>query len=130
MSGIDGSGEVGRHAADSDPSIPRRALIARSSCFALGAAVTWSAPTIRTTVLLAGAAGTPAPTRGTTVPAQSDAEAAIADPGATGGGTLPLTGVDPKPLLIAGGAAIAAGGALMAIVHDEELARGDDSFAE
>ncbi|MGH8976918.1 MAG: hypothetical protein ACRDV7_02495, partial [Acidimicrobiia bacterium] len=87
--------------------------------------VAWSAPSIRTTALLAGAPGTPAPTRRNIVPPESGAApaSAFADPGATG--TLPLTGIDPKPLLIAGGTAIAAGGALIAVVHDAEPTRGD-----
>jgi hypothetical protein len=122
--------------------MPRRALITRGSGVALGAAVVWSAPSVRTIALRAGAAGTPPPGRPTTQSASNSANGVVTDPGAStavgvvtdpgasdgvggGSGTLPLTGIDPRPLLMAGGTAIVAGGALVAIAHDAEPVRGE-----
>jgi len=47
-------------AADVGP-MSRRAFVRRSGTVGLGAAAVWSAPSIRTTVLGSGAAGTPSP---------------------------------------------------------------------
>ena len=112
--------------------IPRRALITRGSGFALGAAAVWSAPSVRTIALRAGATGTPPPGRPATHSASNSANGAVTDPevsdpagagSGAGSGTLPLTGIDPRPLLVAGGTAIAAGGALVAIARDVEPVR-------
>ena len=116
--------------------IARRDLITRGSGAALGAAVVWSAPSVRTIALRAGAAGTPPPGSPAAHSTSNSANGAATDPGASdavgassgsgsGSGTLPLTGIDPRPLLMAGGTAIVAGGALVAIAHDPEPARGD-----
>jgi hypothetical protein len=111
--------------------VTRRTLIRRSGTVALGAAAVWSAPSIRTSALNAESAGTPPPNPQVHSQSQTAGESATVPAGAStdtnrsSSGTLPLTGIDPKPLLITGGAAIAAGAALTAIVHDPEPSRGD-----
>jgi len=103
----------------------RRMLFRRGGTAALGAAVVWSAPNIRTIAMRADAAGTPPPSPGGNEVAKTSADPAAVAP-QTEGGSLPFTGTDPRPLLIAGGTAIAAGSAIIAIVKDPEPARGED----
>jgi hypothetical protein len=118
--------------------ISRRAFVRGSGGVSLGVAAVWSAPSIRTAAVALGAAGTPPPP---TNPPKSQVETTdtpvqIDFPGGEGtgtdgapdpgGGTLPITGIDPKPLLIAGGATIATGGALLAISQDPEPNRAED----
>jgi hypothetical protein len=97
------------------PSVTRRAFV-RGGGVALGAAVAWTVPDIRTMALAEGS-GTPAPAP----PAAAGAEAAAATSGASG--RLPVTGTDPTPLLLAGGGAVVAGAAMVAIAKDPEPAR-------
>ena len=65
----------------------RRAFVRRSGGAALGVAAVWSAPTIRSTALALGAAGTPPPEQQTlseTPPAEAAAGGDPADPGDPG----------------------------------------------
>ena len=100
-------------------------LFRRGGTAALGAAVVWSAPNIRTIAMRADAAGTPPPSP--PQPGGNEVANTSADPAAvapqTEGGSLPFTGTDPRPLLIAGGTAIAAGSAIIAVVKDPEPVR-------
>jgi LPXTG-motif cell wall-anchored protein len=96
------------------PSVTRRAFV-RGGGVALGAAVAWTVPDIRTMALAEGS-GTPAPAP----PAAEGAEAAAA---AGARGRLPATGTDPTPLLLAGGGAVVAGAALVSIAKDPDPAR-------
>ena len=124
----------GRHAVDG---YSRRAFVRRSGGAALGPAAVWSAPTIRSTALALGAAGTPPPEAGRTrrrlrpnhVAATGDpadpGDGDPTDPGAAATGRLPLTGTNPVPLIIAGGAAITGGAALLCVAQDPEPTRGE-----
>jgi hypothetical protein len=120
-----GCGAVGDTAAG----MTRRALLRHGSGVALGATVVWSVPSMRSTALAAQAAGTPPPVRPQqvtrSVPSTPAARTDPTNPAAVRSGTLPLTGTDPRPLLIAGGTAIAAGTAMLAIAQDREPARGE-----
>jgi hypothetical protein len=119
----------GSHVAEPRASISRRVLLKRSSGVALGAAVAWSAPSMRSTALRAQAAGTPPPThvRGTHAtphsqhPTQAEALATDRSPIPA---VLPFTGANVAPLLVAGGAALATGASLAAIAQDPEPSRG------
>jgi hypothetical protein len=102
----------------------RRSLLRRGTGVAVGAAVMWSAPSIRTSAISSNAPGSPPPTP----PVESQAlTRGSADPveGANTA-TLPLTGTDPRGLLIAGGTAMVAGSALLASVQDPEASRGEN----
>ena len=114
--------------AESTQDMTRRMLFRRGGTAALGAAVVWSAPNIRTIAMRADAAGTPPPSP--PQPGGNDVANTSADPAAvapqTEGGSLPFTGTDPRGLLIAGGTAIAAGSAIIAVVKDPEPVRGED----
>jgi LPXTG-motif cell wall-anchored protein len=114
-------------AAHDGVEMSRRAFVRRSGTVGLGAAAVWSAPSIRTTVLGPGATGTPAPETHTqsesTPPAPTDAPI---EPTAATTGRLPMTGTNPRGLLVAGGAAIAAGGALLSVSNDPEPTRRQD----
>jgi len=125
-------------AADGGP-MSRRAFVRRSGTVGLGAAALWSAPSIRTTVLGSGATGTPSPqqhsgppethveSESTPPPSDSPAstDAPLAPTGATTG-RLPLTGTNPRGLLVTGGAAIVAGSALLSVSNDPEPMRRED----
>jgi hypothetical protein len=105
--------------------VTRRTLFKRGGTVALGSAVIWAAPSIRSAALDPSTAGTPPPTPPVLPHSQTRT-----DPGAVGAtdessGQLPFTGIDPKPLLIAGGTALAAGSALMAVAQDPDPSRGE-----
>jgi LPXTG-motif cell wall-anchored protein len=103
-----------------DPApIARRAFLSRAGAASVGAIALWSTPSIRSTPLQSGSVGTPAPPA--TLAAEA-APAAVADP-AGSEEILPLTGEDPGPLLTAGGAAIAAGAAMIAAARDTQASR-------
>jgi hypothetical protein len=124
-----GSGSDG--ASHTRPDLSRRAFMRRGGGVALGAAVAWSLPSVRSTTMAHNAKGTPSPiTRpqpppevaGNTQVSGGQSAAPPFDPGATG--RLPMTGTDPKPLLVTGIATAAAGVAAMAISEDPDPQRG------
>jgi hypothetical protein len=96
--------------------LSRRSFVMRGGV-ALGAAVAWTSPSVRTTTIVSDSAGTPPPVDPT--------NAAARQPGT--GGRLPLTGIDPKPLIVAGGAAVAAGSALLSVARDPEPLRAEEA---
>jgi hypothetical protein len=118
-----------RSAATAERTVPtdritRRTAIRHGGALALGAVAVWSAPSVRTTMLRADGHGTPQPEPPHVGPAHVDPNAVAAAEEASG--RLPFTGIDPKPLLLAGGAAVGAGAALLAVAQDPEPSRGED----
>src|SRR5262245_11153038 len=94
--------------------VTRRKAIRQGGTIALGAMVAWSVPSMRTTVLRADAQGTPQPAE-----PQVEAQAVLAA-GESPAARLPFTGIDPKPLIIAGTATLTTGAALLAAAQDPE----------
>jgi hypothetical protein len=126
------TGDAGAHTR---PDLSRRTFMRRGGGVALGAAVAWSLPSVRSTTVVHGAHGTPSPIHkpekppevgGETAPNAAGAQGASSpyDPGTTG--RLPMTGTDPKPLIVTGIATAAAGAAALAIAEDPDPQRGKD----
>jgi len=121
-------GHVDEPASDG---ITRRTALKRGTVAFGAAAMIWTTPKIRTTALSA-AGGTPPPAHPPRVEPKTtepSPPAGPTDPGAVmpddNGGTLPFTGTDPRGLLVAGGATLAAGSAIVGLVKDPAPSRGE-----